>query len=73
MTRPNLNDAEFRELEELLNEYGDMFAMKSDDYRRTARIYHRIHMAEAQPIRQPPRRLPLKNQAEVGEMFNDMQ
>jgi hypothetical protein len=30
--RPNLNDTEPQELEELLTEYGDIFAMKSDDY-----------------------------------------
>jgi hypothetical protein len=31
-SRPNLNDVVPRDLEELLAEYGDIFAMKSDDY-----------------------------------------
>jgi hypothetical protein len=47
--------------------------MKSDDYRRTDRLYHRIDMGEARPICQPPTRLLLAKQADVGEMLEDMQ
>jgi hypothetical protein len=35
--RPNLSDAQSQELEEL-TEYGDILAMKSDDYIRTDRV-----------------------------------
>jgi hypothetical protein len=35
--------------------------------------YHRIDMIEAQPIRQTMRRLPLAKQADVCEIFDDMQ
>jgi hypothetical protein len=71
--RPNLSAAESRELEELLTEYGDIFAVRSDDCGRTDRVYHRTDKGEARPIRKPPRRLPLAKQAEVGEMLDDMQ
>jgi hypothetical protein len=70
--KPNLSDAESRELEELLADYGDIFVVNSDDYGRTAESkYH--HIDTAQPIGQSPRRLPLAKQAEVGEMLEDMQ
>jgi hypothetical protein len=45
--RPNLGNAESQELEELLTEYGDIFAMKGDDYRWTNRVYHHIDKGEA--------------------------
>jgi hypothetical protein len=69
--RRNLSDAEFRELEEL-SVYGDIFVMKSDDYRRTFRVYHFTDTGEARPISQPLRRLPLAKQADVGEILVDM-
>jgi hypothetical protein len=38
--RLNLIDFEFRLVEYLLSEYEDVFAMDSDDYGRTERVYH---------------------------------
>jgi hypothetical protein len=38
--RLNLSDTESRELQELLTEYGDIFAVKSNNYRHTDRMYH---------------------------------
>jgi hypothetical protein len=71
--RPNLSDAESREMEELLTEYGDSFALKSFDYGRTDRVYHRKDTGGARPIGQPQRRFPLAEQVDVGEMLKDMQ
>jgi hypothetical protein len=71
--RLNLSDAESRELEELLTEYRHIFAMKSDNYGQTIRVYHRIDTGDTQWTHQPSRRLPLAKQAEVGEMLDDMQ
>jgi hypothetical protein len=71
--RPNLSDAEVRELEELLTEYGDIFAMKSDDYGWIDRVYRRIDTGNARPIRQSLRTLHLAKQAEVGKMLDDIQ
>jgi hypothetical protein len=69
--RPNLGEAECRELEELLNEYGDIFAMDNDEYERDDRMYHRIDTVEARPIRPLQRSLPNK-EADVGKMLEDM-
>jgi hypothetical protein len=71
--RPDFSDAEYRDLEEHLTEYSDIFAMESDDYGRTDRVYQRIDTGEVRPICQPPRRLSLPKRAEVDEMFEDMQ
>jgi hypothetical protein len=60
-------------MEELLTKYGEIFAMDSDGYGRTERVYHHKGTGDAQPIRQPPRRLPLAKQAVVGVMLKDMQ
>jgi hypothetical protein len=60
-------------LEELLAKYEGIFAVAHEDHGRTNRVYHRIDTGDVRPIRQPPRRLPLRKQAEVSEMLNDMQ
>jgi hypothetical protein len=62
----NLIDAESRELEELLIEHGDIFAMKSDDFGCTD-----IDTQEPRPIRQLSRKLLLAKQAYVGDMLED--
>jgi hypothetical protein len=36
-------------------------------------VYHFIDTGETRPIRQPPRRLPLAKQAEVGEILENME
>jgi hypothetical protein len=38
--RPHLSNREFQELEELLVEYEDIFAVDSEDYRWTNKVYH---------------------------------
>jgi hypothetical protein len=47
--------------------------MKSNDYRRTDRVYHHIHKGEARLIRPLPRRLPLVKQMNVGKMLKHIQ
>jgi hypothetical protein len=69
--RPHLSNRELQELEELLTEYEDIFAVDSDDHGQTNKMYHQTDTGDAQPIRQPPRRLPLAKQAEVSEMLDD--
>jgi hypothetical protein len=56
--KANVREAESRELEEFLTEYGVIFAMKIDVYIQTHSMYYRINMGEARPIRQLPKRLP---------------
>jgi hypothetical protein len=71
--KQNLSDEEFQKLEKLIAEYDDIFAVDSEDHGRTNKVYHRIDTGDAQPIRQPPRRVPLAKQAEVSDMIEDMQ
>jgi hypothetical protein len=71
--RPHSSNEEFQELEELLAEYENIFAVDSEDHGRTNKVYHRIDTGDARPIRQPPRRQPLAKQAEVSKMLADMQ
>jgi hypothetical protein len=70
--KQNLSDAVPQEVEEL-TKYGDIFAVDRGDYGWTDRVYRHIGMGEAQPIRQPHRKLPVEKQVDMGEMFNDMQ
>jgi hypothetical protein len=66
--RLNLSYTESQELKEL-TAYGEIFAMKSDDHGRTDRVNQRIDMREGRPIRQPPSRLLLPKQADVGKRY----
>jgi hypothetical protein len=66
VARPNLCDAESRELEELLTEYGDIFVMDSGEHGRADSVQHRIDTGEARQFRQRPGRLPLTKQTDVG-------
>jgi hypothetical protein len=67
--RLHLSVGGIQNLEELLAEYEDIFAVDSEDYGRNNREYHRIDMANARQIRLPPRSLPLATQTQVLEML----
>jgi hypothetical protein len=71
--RPHLSNGEFQELEELLADYNDIFAVASEDHGLTNKVYHHTDTGDARQIRQPPRRLPLAKQEQVREMLDDMQ
>jgi hypothetical protein len=44
---------------EELTEYGDVFAVDSDDYGRTNKMYHRIDTGDPRKIRHPESSLPV--------------
>jgi hypothetical protein len=71
--KPHLNNGEFQDLEELLTEYEDIFAVDSEDHGRTNKVHRRIDTGDARPFRQTPRRLPPAKQTELSKMLNDMQ
>jgi hypothetical protein len=48
-TKSHLTNAEFRELDELLTDYEDIFARDNEDYERTNKVYHRIDTGDARP------------------------
>jgi hypothetical protein len=70
--RPKLSHREAQVLEEFIANYQDVFETKSGDHGRTEKVYHRIDTGDAQPIRQPPHRLPSAKHAEVNDMLEDM-
>jgi hypothetical protein len=69
--RRNLSNGEIQELEELITEYEELFAMESSDCGRPDKVYHFIDTREVRPIRQSTRRLSLVKQAEVARMLED--
>jgi hypothetical protein len=70
-TKPDLSDAESGEFEEH-TVYRDIFAMESNGYGRTDKLYHCIDMREVWLICQPLGRVPLAKQADVCKMPEDM-
>jgi len=66
-------EAEIERLANFLKEYQDVFATESGDLGRTDIVQHRINTGDSQPIRQPPRRVPIHKrpivQAEVEKML----
>jgi hypothetical protein len=59
--RRNLSALKYREFEELVTKYGDIFAKKSDDFGRTDQLYRCIHTGDSRTISQimrfPPRKI----------------
>ena len=47
----------------MLTEYQDVFSKGTEDMGCTDLVKHQIDTGEARPIRQPPRRLPIAEQA----------
>jgi hypothetical protein len=45
--RPNLNNDEAQEVEELVTEYEDIFVTNDSDYGRTNRVYYRMDIEDA--------------------------
>jgi hypothetical protein len=65
----HLQDREKQQFAELLTKYQDAFSKSADDLGRTDRVQHRINTGNANPIRHPPRRLPLgKRDIETTEI-----
>ena len=57
---------------DLLHSYRDVFALKGDPLGRTGVVKHEIDTADAAPIRQAPRRIPLHQVDMVEEAMEDM-
>ena len=55
----HLQDREKQQLAELLTKYQDVFLKSADDLGRTDKVQHIIDTGNANPIKQPHRRLPL--------------
>ena len=61
------------ELEELIHDFAGVFSTSKQDLGRTDLVYHNIPTADAVPIKQPSRRLPVHYQPEVSKLLDGMQ
>ena len=57
---------------QLLRKHSSVFAKSDTNFRRTMLIQHTINTGDADPIRQPPYRLPHSLRQEVNQKINDM-
>ena len=55
-----VSDAGKRVLKSLVNDYSDIFSRNDEDIGRTKLLKHDINTEDAAPIRQRPRRIPLR-------------
>ena len=67
-----VDDQEKEKLESLLKEFEDIISVGEDDLGRTRKVYHKIDTGNANPIRQPPRRLPFHQREEVRQLLDNM-
>ena len=68
----NVEQKEKQQLELLLEEFRDVISVGDDDLGRTELVYHKIDTGDAQPVRQPARRLPFHQKEEVRHLLDDM-
>ncbi len=67
-----LNEAVAARLEKLLRKHAEVFATSDMDLGRIEVVQHDINTGDAKPIRQPPRRLPMSQQAECEKEIQNM-
>ena len=71
-TVEGMDKGQQRQVAKLLNKYSKVFSESDDDIGRTGVLKHRIPTGEAQPIRQPLRRVPYHMQKETDEHIDNM-
>ena len=69
---PSLSTAENTQLNELLNEYADIFASSSLDLGHTNIIEHEIDTGDARPIKQQPYRVSQAQRVEIDRHISNM-
>ena len=67
-----LTETEKSKLHHLLEEYTDIISASEEDMGRTNVVRHTINTGDANPVRQPPRRLPFHQRSMVKQMLDDM-
>ena len=67
-----LTETEKSKLHHLLEEYADIISASEEDMGRTNVVRHTINTGDADPVRQPPRRLPFHQRSMVKQMLDDM-
>ena len=69
----HLTEAEKEQLEELITEYADVFAVSSDELGTTNLVTHVIDTGDHCPIRQPVRWTPFALRDQIAQMVKEMQ
>ena len=67
-----VSDAGKRVLKRLVTEYRDIFSKNDDDLGKTQILKHHINTGDAQPVRQRPRRIPIRLREEVEAQKSKM-
>ena len=67
-----LSDIELEQLRMLLCQFSSIISTSDSDIGRTRLVQHHIDTQGANPVKQPPRRLPFHRREEVKRMLNDM-
>ena len=68
-----LSEAQRSEVHQLLCSFSDVFSAGPDDLGCTDLVKHHIDTGQAEPIRQPPRWLPLTNRQRADKGVQEMQ
>ena len=69
----DMEEHQKKALEELVQEFSNVFSTGKQDLGRTDWVYHSIYTGNQAPIKQTPRRLPIHYKQEVGQMLEEMQ
>ena len=72
LDKANLTAEEKKQLETLVMEFADVFAVDSSELGSTDLVTHSINTGESQPIKQPARRTPLALRRTVEELVQQM-
>ena len=72
MGAEGLSDIELEQLRMLLCQFSSIISTSDSDIGRTRLVQHHIDTQGANPVKQPPRRLPFHRREEVKRMLNDM-
>ena len=71
-TIEGLNKEQGQQVARLLIKYSDIFSKNDADLGRTGIIKHKIPTGQTQPIKQPPRRVPVNMNDEVDTQIQNM-
>ena len=71
INQESITKEEVTQLEALVREYADAFAIDPSDLSTTDRITHSIETGDQRPIWQPPRRVPFALRDQVNKMVLD--
>ena len=69
----DMEEHQKKALEDLVQEFSNVFSTGKQDLGRTDWVYHSIYTGNQAPIKQAPRRLPIHYKQEVGQLLEEMQ